>query len=341
MARLAIIGTGMVGASLGLAIKQAKVKDLEIVGTDLERRHANQAKNMGAVDRTSGSMVGAVDGAQVVVIATPVMAIKEVMEIIGPSLEPGCLVTDTGSSKGVVLEWADEILPSRVNFVGGDPIISNGGSGPEGATADAFNNRPYCIIPSRKASQSHVQTLTDLIRTIGGKPYYIDIAEHDSFVGAVDQLPTLLGVALVSCTSQSPSWDDIAQVASHQYREMTKPAALDPQSTSDSVLSNQEGVVSWIDSFIGHLYEVRKILTEHEDKDAALRELFYQAAHQRARWMAGAVSPEMRFNSNRERPPTAMEAMGRMFTGDPSAQKKIFGRSITGDRTSDGDKRRR
>ena len=62
-------------------------------------------------------------------------------------------------------------------------------------------------------------------------------------MGAVDQLPTLLGVALVSCTSQSPSWDDIAQVASHQYREMTKPAALDPQSTSDSVLSNPEGVV--------------------------------------------------------------------------------------------------
>ena len=339
MARLAIIGTGMVGASFGLAIKQAKVKDLEIVGTDLERRHANQAKNMGAVDRTSSSMVGAVDRAQVVVIATPVMAIREVMEIIGPSLEPGCLVTDTGSSKGVVLEWADEILPSTVNFVGGDPIIGNDGSGPEAATAEAFNNRPYCIIPSRKASQSHVQTLTDLIRTIGGKPYYIDIAEHDSFVGAVDQLPTLLGVALVSCTSQSPSWDDIAQVASHQYREMTKPAALDPQSTSDSVLSNPEGVVSWIDSFIGHLYEVRKILTDHEDKDAALRELFYQAAHERARWMAGAVSPEMRFHDNRERPPSAMEAMGRMFTGDPSAQKKIFGRSITGDR--EDDKRRR
>ena len=341
MSRLAIIGTGMVGASLGLALKQAKVKDLEIVGSDLERRHANQAKNLGAVDRVSGSLVGAVDGAQVVVIATPVMAIKEVMEIVGPSLEPGCLVTDTGSSKGVVLEWAEEILPSTVNFVGGDPIIGADGSGPEAARADVFTNRPYCVIPGRKASQNHVQALNDLIRTVGGKPYYIDIAEHDSFVGAVDQLPTLLGVALVSCTSQSPSWDDIAQVASHQYREMTKPASLDPQSTSDSVLSNREGVVSWIDSFIGHLYEVRKILTEHEDKDSALRDLFDKAAYQRARWMAGAVSPEMRFASTSERPPSAMEAMGRMFTGDPSAQKKIFGRSITGERTSDDEKRRR
>ncbi len=341
MSRLAIIGTGMVGASLGLAIKQAKVRDLEIVGSDLERRHANKAKDMGAVDRVSSSLVGAVHGAQVVVIATPVMAIKEVMQIVGPSLEPGCLVTDTGSSKGIVLEWAEEILPSTVNFVGGDPIIGADGSGPEAARGDVFNNRPYCIIPSRKASRSHVQTLTDLIRTIGGKPYYIDIAEHDSFVGAVDQLPTLLGVALVSCTSQSPSWDDIAQVASHQYREMTKPAALDPQATSDSVLSNREGVVSWIDSFIGHLYEVRQILMEHEDKDAALKDLFYKAAHERARWMAGAVSPEMRFHANRERAPSAMESMGRMFTGDPSAQKKMFGRSITGERASDDDKRRR
>ena len=105
MSRLAIIGTGMVGASLGLAIKQAKVRDLEIVGSDLERRHANKAKDMGAVDRVSGSLVGAVNGAQVVVIATPVMAIKEVMKIIGSSLEPGCLVTDTGSSKGI--SWSE------------------------------------------------------------------------------------------------------------------------------------------------------------------------------------------------------------------------------------------
>ncbi len=340
MSRMAIIGTGMVGASLGLAVKQAKVRDLEIVGSDIERRNANKAKDMGALDRVSGSLVGAVQNAQVVVISTPVMAIKDVMDIIGPSLEPGCLVTDTGSSKGLVLAWAEERLPANVNFVGGHPIIGSDGSGPEAARADAFNNRPYCLIPSRRASQNHVQTLNDLIRTIGGKPYYIDLAEHDSFVGAVDQLPTLLGVALVSCTSQSPSWDDIAQVASVQYREMTKPAALDPQATSDSVLSNREGVVSWIDSFIGHLYEVRQILMEHEDKNAALKDLFYQAAHERARWMAGAVSPEMRFNSTRERPPTAMESMGRMFTGDPSAQKKLFGRSITGERASDEYKRR-
>ena len=333
MAKLAIIGTGMIGTSLGLAIKKAGVKDLEIVGTDKERGHAAKAKSMGALDETHGTLVRAVEDAAIVVIATPVLAMKDVFEIVGSRIPQGCLVTDTGSSKSMVMDWAREYLPRGVSFVGGHPVVGDESSGPEAATADLFQGRPYCVIPGKEADTERVRLLTDMIRTIGGKPYYMDLAEHDSFVTAVSHLPLLLNVALVACTSNSPSWGDIAQVASTQYQEMTRLAANDPKTSSDVIVSNQEGVVHWIDSFIGQLYDIRKILvSEEEGKAKALEEVFEKAFIARARWLAGDVGPQSRETSMRDRIPSASEGMSRMFLGDMVAQRRIFSRGDSGEK---------
>ena len=335
MDKIAIIGMGLVGTSLGLAIKRSGIKDIQIVGTDIERGHASSAQKMGAIDQVRRSLASATEDAKIVIIATPVMAMKDVMEIIAPRLREGCLVTDTGSSKGVVMEWAEQYLPPSVSFVGGHPMVGKGSTGPNAADGSLFQNRPYCVIPGRRARQDAVRLLTDMIRSIGARPYFIDLAEHDSFVSAVSHLPILLSVALVSCTSKSPSWADIAQIASTQYEDLTLLASGDPITSRDILFSNNQSIVPWIDAFIQELYEMRRILVSDEDgKLEALEKVFSQAVEARSRWLAGVVTPDAEAAANRQRIPSSTERMGDLFLGDSEARRRIFGWGNRRDRDS-------
>ncbi len=335
MDKIAIIGTGLIGASLGLAIKRAGIKDVHIVGSDINRGHASKAQKMGAVDQVEGSLVSAAKDAEIVIIATPVMAIKDAMEIIAPHLKEGCLVTDTGSSKGTVMEWAEQYLPRNVNFIGGNPIVGKEGGGPDAAVNSLFQDRPYCIIPAKRASQDSVKLMTDMLRSIGSKPFYMDAGEHDSFVSAVSHLPFLLSVALVSCASKSPSWDDIAKVASEPYKNLTSLASGDPATYRDIFLGKDQSIVYWIDTFISELYEIRKIIVSDKDgKREALEKTFSQAFVARTKWLAGLVTSASQAAANRERIPSATEGFMEMFTGDAEARRRLFGWGSRRDRDS-------
>ncbi|SVB24096.1 uncharacterized protein METZ01_LOCUS176950, partial [marine metagenome] len=147
MAKLAIIGTGLIGTSMALALRKANLRDVEIVGTDSDgsaRRGAEKSKGFHKVENR---LMSAVRDAEIVILATPVMAMRELMEVIGPELPEGCLVTDVGSSKRQVLDWADELLPKSANFVGGHPMAGKETAGPENADADLFRNKAYCVVP--------------------------------------------------------------------------------------------------------------------------------------------------------------------------------------------------
>lgn len=328
MEKITIIGMGLIGTSVGLAIKKLKHKDIMLVGTDLDRRNANKAKKMGALDKVEGRLDSAVKDAAIVVIATPVMAIQEVMRIIAPHLREGSLVTDTGSTKGVVLEWAETHLPEYVNFVAGHPMAGKELSGPEAADASLFSGRTYCLIPSLKATKPAVRLMIDLVTSIGAKPYFLSAKEHDSFAAAVSHLPLLLSVALIGCTSKSPSWSDIAQVASTGYKDLTRLASGDPTMHRDICLTNNDLLVHWLDTFIRELYEFRKKLQDSDSQ--ALETVFKQALEARNRWLVGAVTPESVRASNAKLPqlPSFSEGMGDMLMGSRlrEAQKKAFSR---------------
>ena len=326
MAKLAIIGTGMMGTSLALALKQANVRDLEVVGTDYDRYARNAAQKTGAFHRMESRLASAVRDANLVVLATPVMAMKELMEVIAPDLREGCVVTDMGSSKKVVLEWAEEYLPRHVDFVGGHPMAGKETSGPENADGSLFDNKVYCIIPSPRAQKAAVSEVTALAKAIGAKPFYIGVAEHDSFVAAVSHLPFLLSVALVGCTSKSVNWEDIAQLAASGYGDVSRLASGDPIMHRDICVSNPEPIVAWIDTYIRELYQVRQMLTKEDGPDIdGLQEFFEQAAEARARWLAGDVIPMSSAKTQLEMP-TMTESMGTMFVGTRgmNAAKRIM-----------------
>ena len=283
MERIAIIGLGLIGTSIGLGLKRAKFP-VEVVGTDKEPRHRSLAQRRGAVDRAEGSLLGAVRGAKMVIIATPVMAIREVMELIGPELEDGCVVTDTGSTKGDILRWARELLPSHVSFVGGHPMAGKETSGPDTADATLFRGAVYAICPSPLASKDAVAAIAGLADILGATAYYVDPDEHDSYVAAVSHLPFMVSATLMACTSKSPGWREMAHMAASGFRDVSRLASGDPLMHRDIVITNQDGVVHWIDEFIKELYAVRnKIKDDHEGMERWLIE----AWEARARLISG------------------------------------------------------
>jgi prephenate dehydrogenase len=221
-----------------------------------------------------------------------------------------------GSSKGVVLEWADRYLPDKVDFIGGHPMAGKESPGPAEAEAGLFVGKTYCIIPSQRAAQASVAEVATMVEAVGAKPYFISIDEHDSFVAAASHLPFLLSMALVGCTAKSANWEDIAQLASTGYRDISRLAAGDPVMHRDICVTNSKPIVAWIDSFIRELHDFRQILdTEAEPDPEAVKAIFEQANEARAKWMAGAVTLESRNYSPHQELPTFAESMGEMFMG--------------------------
>lgn len=319
---IAIVGTGLIGTSVGLALKASKL-DATIVGTDKRFDNAVKAQKKGALDKAERRLMNAIEGAHVVIVATPVMAIKQVFELIGPELSEGTVVTDTGSTKGSVLAWAREYLPAKANFVGGHPMAGKETAGPEAAEAELFKGRRWCVIPGKGASEDAVAIVVELVKAMGAVPYYLDVSEHDSYVAAVSHLPMLLSSALVSCTSKSPSWVDISRLAATGYKDVTRLASGDPEMHRDICVTNAVGISHWIDAFVEELQRVKGIIVR-ENNEKELQAFFDGAWENRERWMRGAVTagqqaPGMQGVSFGQQ-------MGEMFFGTKlmEAQKRLF-----------------
>lgn len=340
MAKITIIGTGLIGTSLGLALRQSDLRNIELVGTDYDGRARSGAQKRGAFHKMEGRLQPAIEGADVIVLATPVMAMRDLLETIGPYVDKDAVVTDVGSSKRVVAEWAKEFLPDSAPYVGGHPMAGRETAGPEHASADLFSGKAYCIVPSPHANEQAVSSVATMAEAIGAKPFFIGADEHDSFVAAASHLPFMMSVALMQTVSKSANWDDIAQVASSGFRDLSRLASGDVIMHRDISITNREHIVSWIDSYIRELYEIRTLLNDESGPDPeTVRDLFEQASHERARWLSGAIAPGSRAKSASPEIPSFGEAMGEMLLGSKGmqAQRRFFG----GDRDNDKDKESR
>ncbi len=281
--RIAIIGLGLIGGSMGLALR--KKADLEVVGFARREETASRAVELGAVDSTEGDLLVVVKGADLVLIATPVMAMKEIMAKIGESLDKGCIVTDVASTKTQVMGWAEECLPSWVSFIGGHPMAGKETSGIEAADADLFIGCTYCLIPGRSATKEAIDKVERLVRQIGAKPLFIDASEHDMLVAAVSHLPIVISSALVSMTTENPSWDKMAELAATGYRDLTRLASGSPEMSRDICHTNREFILRCIDEYIEELEKFRHLVSEGSEE---LEEAFLQARERREGWLGMA-----------------------------------------------------
>ncbi len=280
--RVAIIGLGLIGGSIGLALHKAKTVQ-QVTGYDLGKGVSDRARKVGAIDQPYSALADAVRGAELIILATPIGAMRSLLQNIAGSVTPGAVVTDVASTKTQVISWAEEFLPSSVSFVGGHPMIGKEVSGVEAADANLFQNRVYCLTPTTRTAGTAIDKVSSFVESLGARVRFLEPAEHDGQVAGVSHLPFVASAALMNTVANSPAWGDAAMLASTGFRDMSRLAAGNPEMYRDICLTNSEPLVRWLNDYITTLHQLRDQIAAHDPK---MDETFAQAQQARLKWQA-------------------------------------------------------
>jgi len=244
ISRLAIVGTGLIGASVGLAAKQAGVE--QVAGFDPDSEALRIAHERGAVDLAAATPTEAVAAAELVIVAAPVAYLSarvlEVLELVGEA----CTVSDVGSTKSAVCA----AVADDDRFIGGHPVCGSETSGPEYASADIFVGATWFLTPQAGTDPDRYRMLHGFVASLGAQPVAIDPAAHDRLVALTSHLPHALSNLLVNqAGSTRVEGHEPLASAGGSLRDMTRVAGANPR--------------IWVDIFLENADPLREALAEH------------------------------------------------------------------------------
>jgi prephenate dehydrogenase len=284
--RVAIIGLGLIGGSLGLAFHKAKIAQ-QVAGHDLGKGVSERARKMGAIDVACTTLAETVSGADLIIFATPVGAMRALLQSSAPYLAPGAVVTDVASTKAQVISWAEEFLPDTVSFVGGHPMAGKEVSGVEAGDADLFRNRIYCLTPTPRTRPAAIEKVAGMVEMLGARLRFLEPIEHDGQVAGVSHLPFLASIGLVNTIAEDGAWEDASVLAASGFRDISRLAAGSPEMYRDICLTNSDAIGRWLDEYIRSLQALRTRIADH---DKSLGETFARAQQTRQQWQAAHES---------------------------------------------------
>jgi prephenate dehydrogenase len=277
MEKIAVLGLGLIGGSLGLALQQVGIAK-QINGYDSNPDATSRAQARGAITHMCITAEEAVMQADMVVLATPILALSELLERIAPALKPGALVTDTASTKALVLTWAQTLLPASVVFVGGHPMAGREYSGIDAAEKGLFESCAYCLTPTDQTPSEVLAQLSEIITRLGAHPLVLDAERHDRLVAGISHLPFLLSSALVQVLGRDEDWPEMTRLAAGGFRDMSRLAAGSPTMYRDICLTNKAAILSWLDAMAWQIESIRSLIAMSDD---ALEPYFAQAKQAR------------------------------------------------------------
>ncbi len=278
--RVAIVGLGLIGGSIGLALHNAKAAQ-QIVGYDLKKGVTDHASKIGAIDQTCHALADAVRGAEFIILATPISPIRSLLQNIATIASPGSVITDVASTKAQVISWAEEYLPTSVFFVGGHPVLSKDIYDDGSATAALFKNCVYCLTPTIRTSSIALNKVIQLIEILGARVRFLEPAEHDGLVAGVNHLPFVVSAILMNTMAESPAWGDAAMLAEKSIHDMTRVLSNSPEVYRDICLMNSEALSRWLSEYIRELSTFRDQLVTH---DSNIIQTFNRSQQLREQW---------------------------------------------------------
>ena len=311
--RITIVGLGLIGTSFGLALRRMK-GEFELVGHDRDLGTANVAKQRGALDRVDWNLPRACEGASLIIFALPMGEIRESLQAIAPDLSPGTVITDTANLKATVLAWADELLPSGVSFIGGNPILHASVQGSPSPSPDLFRDAVYCLASSPKASDEAIRLVANLVTELGAKPLFIDAAEHDGLLTAVAHLPAVMAAALFSATTGSPPWREMRRLAGSIYEGATQLPDESAASLRELCLNNRDNLARWIDAYVAALLEWKDTIASADA--GRIEQAFAQVIAARQKWLSDRAEGRWDMGDTVQTPmPTAARSWRTLLLG--------------------------
>lgn len=269
LGRLTIIGVGLIGGSLGLALRRAGFS-CEIMGAGRSVENLEKAVALGAIDHYKTNLSQAVDGAQMVMLAVPMGAMRSVLEQIKPALGADTIVTDAGSVKGSFVKDAREVLDDIKNVVPGHPIAGTENSGVEAAFASLYVDQRVILTPLAETQSQAVEAVQALWETAGARVETLDVDVHDRILAATSHLPHMLAFGLVDALGSLHERGDIFRYAAGGFRDFTRIASSDPVMWRDICIANRDAILVILKSFKDDLKDLEELI-ETGDSEGLLK----------------------------------------------------------------------
>lgn len=274
--KIIIIGVGLIGGSLGLALKEKKA-NFKIVGID-KQEIIEKAIARGAIDEGTVNLKEGIEEADIVIIATPVKTILNLLTQINPFLKKGCIVTDTGSTKQQIVRKANKVLSKDIFFIGGHPMAGSEEYGIDSANSHLFQDKTYILTPTKKSNLIAIEKISSLIKMIGGKRLILNSLEHDRIVGTVSHLPQIMAVSLVNMVSElvrKENNNNYFKAVGEGFKDITRIASSPYKIWEDICDTNQENILEMIQEFRNYLGVIEDKL---KNEPNSLKEEFQKAS---------------------------------------------------------------
>ncbi len=260
--RLAIIGVGLIGGSLSLALKEAGAVG-EVIGCGRGKPNLEKAIELGVIDSYRRDPAEAVKGADVVFLATPVQTLGLVTQQCLPGLKPGAIITDGGSVKGDVVKAIEPLLPEGVHFVPGHPIAGTENSGAEAAFPSLYHGKRCILTPTENTDPQALELIEQMWRTVGSDVVRMPLEKHDKILAAISHLPHMVAYSLVNAVGSYDHYEEnILEYSAGGFRDFTRIASSDPTMWRDIAETNRDALLEMLDQFEKSLAELKADIAE-------------------------------------------------------------------------------
>ncbi|MEY3540512.1 MAG: hypothetical protein RL184_584 [Pseudomonadota bacterium] len=280
---VSIVGVGLIGASLGLALKGAGVVR-EVIGVGRSSANLDQAKKMGAIDRVA-DLAEAVQSSQWIVLCVPVAQMRAIFTQLEPHLGSNTLITDAGSTKSDVILAAKEVLGKKVcQFIPAHPIAGGAQHGAAAARADLFQGKQTIICQLQENSAADVALVEEFWKVLGSNIKRISAVQHDAIYAAVSHLPHILSYALMASVLNSEDAEQKLGHAGAGFRDFTRIAASSPEMWRDICIANKQAILKELDQYLSVTGRLREMIAKEDA--AGLEKVFQKASQARQKWDA-------------------------------------------------------
>ncbi len=252
--KIAIVGVGLIGGSIGLAIKRKRLAK-EVIGIGHRKSSIRKAIRLKAVDKGTLNLKSGVKDADIIILATPVLMIPKMAAKLKRSVKKGAIITDVGSTKSFLTNRLEKILPKHAHFVGAHPMAGSEKRGVDKARSDLFKNSICVITKTRKTNKSAFSTIKSLWSRIGAKTVVLDPNAHDRIISEVSHLPHMVVFALLNAIEKKS-----LKLASTGLRDTTRIASSDALVWKDIAISNKHEILKSIKKFKSSLGSLERAI---------------------------------------------------------------------------------
>jgi prephenate dehydrogenase len=271
-----VVGLGLIGGSIALAVKKAH-PDAVIIGYDVNEQELKLARSLKVIDEAASSLERGMENADLIILATPVMQTEKILaQMPVHLLKENVIVTDVGSTKQRIVHHAQRLGKQGITFIGGHPMAGSHKSGVAAARAHLFENAFYALTPTNEVAAEKIERLKEWLKGTKAQFVVLSPEEHDRITGVISHFPHIIAASLVHQAQQYEKENPlVSRLAAGGFRDITRIASSNPEMWRDIFIHNKDELLTLFDRWIAEMKKLRSIV--EEENSAAIYHYFLEA----------------------------------------------------------------